>query len=231
MRGLTELIDYLSPDKKNHAFHQINLSNHNLETFSIKELQSTFKSSNHPDIILDNNNIKKLTTQEIDSLEGSFTLHLKNNPIKLIENSFFEAMRKERSQNLLLYGGNTSYRFILKNTALSPQKRREYQKKFYEATHTIPERFTSPNIFWHASFWLPAVLGGYLASQSNKFFQNYDAFRHLAAIGMGFCAGGIAGNYASGYVISKIAQKTHPEISNFNMGIIQGSERFTLELD
>lgn len=232
LRGLSQLIEYLSPDKKNHAFHRINLSNHNLKTFSIKELQSTCKCSNHQDIILDNNNISKLSSHEIDSLEASYTLHLNNNPIEFIDNNFFEAMRKARSQNLLLYGGNARFRFILKNTALSFQKRKEYQKKFYEVTHTIPERFASPNIFQHGSFWLPAVLSGYLAAtQSHKLFDNYGPIKHLAATGAGFFAGGIAGQYAMGYVISKIAQKTHPGISNFNMAMVQGSERFTLELD
>lgn len=231
LRGLTQLIDYLSPDKKNRAFHKINLSSHYLEMFSIKELRDlTFLG--HLKIILDNNNITKLSSHEIDSLGTSYTLHLNNNPIQSIDNNFFEAIRKARSQNLLLYGGNNSYRFILKNTALSSQKRNEYKKKFYEATHTIPERFASPNIFWHGSFWLPAVLGSYLAAtQSPKLFQNHDAYRHLAATGAGFIAGGVAGQYAMGYVISKIAQKTHPGISNFNMAMVQGSERFTLELD
>ncbi|CAN5207006.1 hypothetical protein BH09DEP1_BH09DEP1_4790 [soil metagenome] len=233
LRGLDKLIEFLRKDN-NVDFQQIDLSNHNLETFSTKQLVHLARS--RPlGICLNYNKINQLSSKELDITSQSdlpYWINLRSNPIQSIDDSFFEAIRNLRSQPTLLWGGDCMHNFTLKNTALTPEKQKEYAKKFYYATHTLPERIASKNLYENIGIWGCGAIGGILAARmASSYFEDKTIVLALASGFFGVMGGGIGGHNAMGYVLSKLAQRSHPRVANFDMAMIEGGHRYKLELD
>lgn len=129
--GIKELLAHLGARARS-----IDLSGHMLETFSsdIIEWMKTLD--------LSNNNIRQLTATNLERKNHlPDEIILNNNPINLIDESFFEEMRKSRA---------TEYNFCkisIKNCNLSNKQKEEIRKKFYKATTTIPQRYLHSELF------------------------------------------------------------------------------------
>lgn len=163
--GITEMLTYLKIDTDSWRLQSFNLSNHFIETFSC-DFSASIETLN-----LSNNNVKKLTGKQLHKREGSWLprkIILTNNPINTLEESFFEALRKARTTS------SNSCEISLENNTLSNAQKEEIRKKFYKATHTIPERYLNRSLFEKAFLY-----GG-----------------ALAGIGAGLYAGNKLGNYA-----------------------------------
>lgn len=188
LNGLAELLTYLEIDTDNWRLRSFNLSNHFIETFTC-DFAGSIETLN-----LSNNKIKKLTGNQLLKREGGRLprgLILTNNPINTVDESFFEALRKARTT------GYNSCEISLENNLFSDTQKQEVRKKFYTATHTIPERYLNRDIFEKAFLY-----GG-----------------ALAGIGAGLYAGNKLGNYAPNLV------KNISVTSCVALGIIAGACR------
>jgi hypothetical protein len=191
--GIKELLIHFEMDP-NYS-HSINLSRHKLETFSCDMLPKIGTLN------LSYNSIRKLTgsclavanKNYIQSLPSRIILE--SNPIESIDDSFFEIIRKNRGTAY-----NTT-EISLQNSNLTAAQKEDVRKKFYKATHTVPQRYLNSRMFGNAF-----VYGGCLAGIAGALYASNKLADYAPKVAKGISvatstiAGGIVGALREMYV-------------------------------
>lgn len=114
-------------------------------------------------------------------------ISLDDNPITSIDDSFFQALAKKRAA-----GRNVE--ISLMNTKLTAEQKEEFNKKFYNATNTLPQRYLNKSKFRCLATGA-ACLGTALAVQyfSYKLPGLIRASSVVSTGIVGFVAGGLVG--------------------------------------
>ncbi len=184
--GIKELLSHIGI--KTDSRYSINLSRHKLETFSCDIL---------PDIAtlnLSYNNIRTLTgscltianKNYIQSLP--YQIILESNPIESIDDSFFEIIRKNRGTAY-----NTT-EISLQNSNLTAAQKKDVRKKFYKATHTVPQRYLNSRIFEGAFLYGGCLAGAAGALYACNKFANYaPQFTKSLSVGLATGIGALIG--------------------------------------
>lgn len=181
--GLIDLLKYLDMKSDSFLRQSLNLSNHSIENFSCDFIE-------YIDILnLSNNNIQKLTGNQLKrKCALPAKLILTNNPINTIEESFFEALRKERATKY------NSCEISLENNKLTAAQKEEVRKKFYKATNTVPQRYFNCEMFGNAFVYggcLAGIAGALYAC--NKLADYAPQFTKSLSVGLATGIGGIIG--------------------------------------
>ncbi|GMU19086.1 MAG: hypothetical protein AMXMBFR12_02780 [Candidatus Babeliales bacterium] len=146
LEGLEDLVRYLCKKTYVDYLYELVLNGHMLDTFSLQAIQRMkYKEFMSPlrtgfsRIFLRNNYLSELSEHQLDTpyLPTDF-LDLSGNPISNVTDEVFSAINNQRARCRIRY----DFTLSLANTQLSSKQKKEFQKKFYNATHTIPERYT-----------------------------------------------------------------------------------------
>lgn len=153
--GIKELLTYLGANGGSPK--DINLSGHMLETFSCDMVEWLSK------LYLSGNQIKQLSGAQLKyNTRLPYHLILDNNPISKIDESFFQKIKLARNTR----GFSSSLSF--KNNLLTAKQKKKALQKFYEATHTLPERYVNQRTFERISTY-----GGGLAGAAASLYGCY----------------------------------------------------------
>lgn len=114
-------------------------------------------------------------------------IYLDDNPITSIDDSFFQALAKKRA-------AGQRVEISLMNTKLTAEQKEEFNKKFYNATNTLPQRYLNKSKFRCLATGA-ACLGTALAVQyfSYKLPGLIRASSVVSTGIVGFVAGGVTG--------------------------------------
>lgn len=126
--------------------NELVLDGHQLDTFSIKQIQDMYYLNRFyyyktpiRMLSLRENCISELSEYQLDcSVLPADLLDLSDNPISSVTDGAFKAINRHRAGYRIRY----NFHLSLERNVLSLSQKKELQKKFYNATHTIPERWT-----------------------------------------------------------------------------------------
>lgn len=147
LTGLEDLVRYIC--RKTYVgdyLDELVLNGHMLDTFSLKAIQDIkYKEVRYPlrtgfsKLSIRNNFLSELSEHQIDTSYLPNYLDISGNPISRVADGVFSAINEQRARCRIRY----DFTFSLANTQLASDQKKELQKKFYNATHTIPERYTT----------------------------------------------------------------------------------------
>ncbi|CAN5121267.1 hypothetical protein BH09DEP1_BH09DEP1_1680 [soil metagenome] len=168
LNGLGNLVQYLGKNApRTTKFNELILDGHMLDTFSLKDIQSIeLKNDLDPlhyglsRLSLRRNCLSELSEYQIDCSNLPQDLDLSDNAISCVSDEVFQAINNYRGYALIRFN------FILRlyDNELSQEQKKELQKKFYKATHTIPERLTWNDI---VVYKLPLAIAPLIAAACN----------------------------------------------------------------
>lgn len=146
LAGLEDLVRYLCRKTMwGDYLDELVLNGHMLDTFSLKAIQDIkYTEVRYPlrarfsKLSIRNNFLSELSEHQIDTSYLPNYLDISGNPISRVADGVFSAINEQRALCRISY----DFTLVLTNTQLSAEQKKELQKKFYNATHTIPERYT-----------------------------------------------------------------------------------------
>lgn len=147
LAGLEDLVRYLCRTiHVTSELDEVNLDDHMLDTFSLKDIQHMeYQEHRYPfrnglrRLLIRKNCISELSEHQIDTTDlPTVLLDLSDNSISNVSDGVFKAINGSRARYRIQY----HFHLSLARNLLNPIQKEELQKKFYKATHTIPERWT-----------------------------------------------------------------------------------------
>jgi hypothetical protein len=149
LNGLEDLVRYLLHKSfmyKTFTLDELYLDGHMLNTFSLWQIQSmncnefvSYFRTGLRKLSMRKNCMSELSEHQLDCHHlPTELLDLSDNPICIVTDGAFGAIKGHRAGHRIAY----DFQLKLENNLLSEIQKKELQKKFYNATHTIPERWT-----------------------------------------------------------------------------------------
>lgn len=139
LNGLKDLIDYIFKERYigRDALDHYNLilDGHMIDAFSLKQIN---ESVNLRKLSLRRNLLTELSERQIDASDLPQELDISHNPIMCVTDGMFKAINEYRARHRIRF----EFMLSLEYSSLSATQKSEIQRKFYNATHTIPERWT-----------------------------------------------------------------------------------------
>lgn len=141
LEGLGHLVRYVCENRLKiymaTDLQDIILDGHMLDTFSLKEIQDMTYGLRR--LSMRNNYLSELSRYQIDTHAlPTGELDLSGNLISSVSDDVFQAINRHRAQHRIQY----EFTLCLEHNRLTEKQKKELQKKFYNATHMIPERLT-----------------------------------------------------------------------------------------
>lgn len=194
LEGIEELITYLNA---NDRYKHIDLSGHMLETFSCDMVE------NIVGLNLSGNQIEQLTGAQLKYTKGYLpSINLDNNPISRIDESFFQRIYRERTIRVT----NSECYISLKNNLLTAKQKKKAKQKFYEATHTLPERYITQDRLSNFT-----IAGGILAGTAASLYTGYTLATYMPTL-------------------PKYISEATSALAGGMLGIIGSNDKFSLSL-
>lgn len=178
LNGLKELIAYIF--KMRHGRHDrfdlynIIFDGHMLDSFSLKQIN---ESVNLRKLSLRRNLLTELSERQIDTPDLPQELDFSMNPITYVADGMFQAINRYRARHRIRF----EFMLSLEYSSLSAKQKSEIQSKFYNATHTIPERWTIDRKIVVYK-WLLALAPFYMLFNDPRYFEDPTPLR--ATIGL-----------------------------------------------
>lgn len=185
LAGLEQLMRYL--DVQGGNLQEIILDGHMLDTFSLYDIQRAIYNlmTYHVGgelrrLSMRNNYINELSEHQINTYDlPTGKLDLSNNLIGSVSDRVFQAINRHRARHRVRY----EFTFCLERNQLSEDQKKVLQKKFYNATHTIPERLTVGNIVTYK--YVLALAPLFALFKNPDYFEEPTMMR--AAVGLMVC--------------------------------------------
>lgn len=144
LAGLEDLVRHLV--HKSFILEDLNLDGHMLDTFSLWRIQSmkcnefvNYFRTGLRKLSIRKNCMSELSEYQLDCHHlPTELLDLSDNPICMVTDGAFKAINGHRSKFRIRY----DFQLCLTSNLLNATQKKELQNKFYDATHTIPERWT-----------------------------------------------------------------------------------------